>query len=647
MYESAKISIEYNLGLNLFDAPDMGRGLFIGRQREIQEMEKILQAQSASMGSIREVLVLGGMGGIGKTQLAITYAKQYRSSYSSIFWLNASSEGAMTTSLRALANRIKSPETVSKLKDDQLWIHVSNWLFELENTRWLLIFDNYDDPDQYNINTYYPPATHGSIIITTRQPDRVSGTKIKVRSMAEKEEGLRILATRSGRENVVSGEKSSPRRCRYLTVADPDARKLAERLDGHPLALATAGAFLSQSAVSFAKYLQQYEAKWKVIESIKELSDYPSRTLYSTWDLSFARIQQQNARAAHLLRFLAYLDHQDIWYDLLQGGQGGDQPAWFTDLASNEFIFEDAIQTLTRYCLVESSHQTGTYSLHVCVHDWTLDGLNHNVDTISYWLAVGCVAGHVSNAEWSDLSALKYRRCNPHAERLLHGRFQEVVNWHTLSRRESGKLDKIANLLSQQVQHKAAERMYLRALAGNEKALGPDHTSTLSTVHNLGNLYRDQGKLAEAEQMYLRALAGKEKAMGPDHPLTLLTVHNLGILYQDQGKLAEAEQMYLRALAGKEKALGPDHTSTLLTVHNLGILNQGQGKLAEAEQMYLRALAGKEKALGPDHTSTLSTIHGLGILYRNQGKLAVAEQMYLRALAGNEKALGPDHTSTL
>jgi hypothetical protein len=118
------------------------------------------------------------------------------------------------------------------------------------------------------------------------------------------------------------------------------------------LALATAGAFLSQSAVSFAKYLQQYEAKWKVIESIKELSDYPSRTLYSTWDLSFARIQQQNARAANLLRFLAYLDHQDIWYDLLQGGRGGDQPAWFTELASDEFIFEDAIQALIQYCLV-------------------------------------------------------------------------------------------------------------------------------------------------------------------------------------------------------------------------------------------------------------------------------------------------------
>ena len=75
--------------------------------------------------------------------------------------------------------------------------------------------------------------------------------------------------------------------------------------------------------------------------------------------------------------------------------------------------------------------------------------------------------------------------------------------------------------------------MYQRALAGTEKALGPDHTSTLYTVNNLGVLYRNQGKLAEAEEMHQRALAGKEKALGPDHTSTLDTVNNLGNLYQD------------------------------------------------------------------------------------------------------------------
>src|SRR6266498_849419 len=104
--------------------------------------------------------------------------------------------------------------------------------------------------------------------------------------------------------------------------------------------------------------------------------------------------------------------------------------------------------------------------------------------------------------------------------------------------------------------------MYERALQGYEKAWGPEHTSTLNTVNNLGSLYADQGKLVEAEQMYQRALQGYEKAWGPEHTLTLDTVNNLGILYADQRKMDEAEKMYQRALQGYEKALGPNLVST-------------------------------------------------------------------------------------
>jgi tetratricopeptide (TPR) repeat protein len=89
--------------------------------------------------------------------------------------------------------------------------------------------------------------------------------------------------------------------------------------------------------------------------------------------------------------------------------------------------------------------------------------------------------------------------------------------------------------------------MYNRALAGKEKAWGPDHTSTLETVNNLGDLYADKGRLADAERMYNRALAGKEKAWGPDHTSTLDTVNNLGVLYSAQGRFADAERMYNRA----------------------------------------------------------------------------------------------------
>jgi NB-ARC domain len=183
----------------------MGADLFVGRETELQEMEDILQPKSKSPD--RRVLVLGGMGGIGKTQLAISYAKQHRDSYSSAFWLNAASEATMNSSLRAVANRILLPATVGKLDDDQLRIEVLNWLSELENFRWLLILDNHDDPDGYKIQEYFPFVAHGSIIITTRLPDRLTGKKVKVRSMKKEEDSLRILATRSGRGDTESGDR--------------------------------------------------------------------------------------------------------------------------------------------------------------------------------------------------------------------------------------------------------------------------------------------------------------------------------------------------------------------------------------------------------------------------------------------------------
>ena len=182
----------------------MSDSLFIGRDTELEQIKRILLPDSNS--PTRKVLVLGGMGGIGKTQLATTYAKRHSSSYSSVFWLNATSEATLKSSFRGVANRVLPPETVGKLDDDEVCVRVSSWLSELDNNRWMLVVDNYDDPDQYDIAKYYPSVAHGSIIITTRQPRRVRGEQFKVESMTEANDSLAILAARSGRQGVLSGK---------------------------------------------------------------------------------------------------------------------------------------------------------------------------------------------------------------------------------------------------------------------------------------------------------------------------------------------------------------------------------------------------------------------------------------------------------
>lgn len=198
--------LAFERGVNLFDAPEIADSLFVGRGAEIQDMERILLPGSDS--SLRKILVLGGMGGIGKTQLSIAYTKKHRNDYTSVFWLNATSEFTLRSSLRQLARRALAVEDIDKVSDEIIWVRVSNWLCELNNSRWLLVYDNYDEPDAYDITKFYPPVVHGSIIVTTRLPSKVNGSAVLVRSLKEEKDSLQILSSRSERDGVEKGKLS-------------------------------------------------------------------------------------------------------------------------------------------------------------------------------------------------------------------------------------------------------------------------------------------------------------------------------------------------------------------------------------------------------------------------------------------------------
>jgi hypothetical protein len=191
------------VGVCLGQAPHIDSKSFIGRESEVDAMREALQPDDQSPEQRR--LVLGGIGGIGKTQLAIAYAKRQHRAYESIFWLNASSEATLKDSLRSIGEVIFDVQEPGDLEGEQILIHVGRWLSDTRNTRWLLIYDNYDDPDRFSIETYYPPASHGAMIVTTRRPDRVMGTSVRVQPLRNIEESLKILEIRSQREGAKSG----------------------------------------------------------------------------------------------------------------------------------------------------------------------------------------------------------------------------------------------------------------------------------------------------------------------------------------------------------------------------------------------------------------------------------------------------------
>lgn len=204
MVEAAEdFSFHEPAGIRLGRAPFIAAELFVGREEELNTIAETLQPVSESPEQQR--LVLGGMGGIGKTQLAIAYAKSHHHSYNSVFWLNAESEATLRDSFLSIAKQIFKLQQPDKLKDEEAVVHVCQWLSDPKNPRWLLILDNYDDPGEYEIEHYYPLASHGVLLITTRQPNLVAGKKIMVQPLKNIEHGLKILRSRSERLDTQLG----------------------------------------------------------------------------------------------------------------------------------------------------------------------------------------------------------------------------------------------------------------------------------------------------------------------------------------------------------------------------------------------------------------------------------------------------------
>ncbi|KAI0107085.1 hypothetical protein GGR51DRAFT_517343 [Nemania sp. FL0031] len=629
--------IDFSITFSLFDVPETYH--FVARTGELIEMREAL----ASDGS-RRIVVLHGLGGIGKTQIAIAYAKRYRDEYSAIFWLNIKDETSIQQSFTKVARQIllQHPEAsylraLDPQQDQEKVVEaVKAWLSLPGNTRWLLIYDNYDNPrlsndinDRgINISQFIPEAYQGSIIVTTRLSQVDLGHRIQVKKLESLHDSLEILATTSGRDGLDT---------------DIGAKRLIEELDGLPLALATAGTYLRHVPIRLADYLRLYNESWvRLHTDTPNLGSYQDRTLCSTWQLSYMQIQKQHPLAAHLLRWWAYFNNEDIWFELLQF-KNPDGPAWINEL-TDELNFNQAIGALHNYGFVEpyvsASDSVGSrgYSMHACVHSWTVSVLNKDPEDSLARATVACVAARVPSRNEDQFWSLQNRLLS-HAAKFSVMRLDNDngIEW---------AFNNLGSLYADRGKMEEAEAMYIRALRGYEKAWGPEHTLTLSTVNNLGNLYSNQGKLEEAEAMYIRALRGKEKAWGPEHTSTLNTVNNLGAVYSDQGRLEEAEAMYIRALRGCKKAWGPEHISTLDTVYRLGALYFNQGKLEEAEAILIRTLRGYEKVVSHEHILTLNTVNNLGALYFDQGKLEKAKAMYIRALRGYEKVVGPQNITS-
>ncbi|CAN9307788.1 unnamed protein product [Alternaria alternata] len=635
------------------------------------ELERVL-VPGPGQSQRQKIYVLHGLGGIGKTQLAVEFARRHHRRFSAVFWMDGRSEDSLKRSIANCAGRIPRGQIAETSRMyaaaangtdiDTVVRDVLAWLVHPDNTAWLLIFDNVDreytahggDPDAYDVRGYFSGADHGSVLVTTRLARLEQLGDSRQLGKVSKEQAQAIFESWYKKKyDVAEGEQ------------------LLALLDGLPLAIAHAGAYLQQTGVGLAAYLTFYEQQWSELMGSDDsaeppLKDYPDRCVWTTWIISYKAIRSHDETTANLLLLWSFLDNKDLWYDMFAAACKASRVAkeqlsgWIGDIATNGFKFSQSMRLLRNYSLIEEVEMIASYATHPVIHRWTYhyEG-QHFAPKLGQLatIAVGCAVPGDSEEKCSAMQ----RRLLPHAEACSIWLGESQIGRVTGSggraeidqnRNEEDVLlldatNLLGNLYSFQGKLVQAEQMYLQALRGHQEALGPNNISTLQVFNNLGALYRDQGKLSRAESMLKQALQGRQEAHGLKHEFTLDTVSNLGILYSMQGKMLEAEKMYERALRGYEEALGPKHTSTLRTVNNLGVLYRKQGNLAEAELMCERALQGYEETLGPKHVLTLGAVTNLSSLYSKQDKLAEAEQMCKRALQGYEEVLGLQHMSTL
>jgi tetratricopeptide (TPR) repeat protein len=642
---------------------------FTGRSTHLEDVRRALtQAASANL---TQPQAISGLGGVGKTQTAIEYAHLYRADYPAVLWSRADSRDALLSGFAVLAKLLN----LSREDEPDLTVlatAVRAWLES--NSGWLLVLDNVEDFAL--VRQFAPEGAEGHLLITTRL--RATGEfaeLIELRKM-EPDEGTLFLLRRA---KLI--QKSE---CLEAAVeSDRDlARQICAEMDGLPLALDQAGAFIEETPSSLAEYLALYRSEGSALRARRGELAPSHASVTITFSLAFAGVAAANPAAAELVRGCAFLAPDAIPEEVftLAGEKWGNPIA---ELIAKRLTWIEAIKSAGRFALIHRDSAGRNLHIHRLVQEVIKDEMA--VETRRRWeerviQALNVVFPKPKFQNWSrcerllpharmaarlveeigfgtaiaarllDASGvyLYYRMQYAEAEPLL--RRALVIREQALGPEHADTADSLNNLAwlcRNQGRYAEAEPLYRRALAIREKALGPDHHHTASSLNTLAWLYHNQGRYAEAEPLYRRALAIREKALGPDHSYTANSLYYLARLYHDQGHYSHAESFYRRALVIYEEAAGPDDPYTARGLNDLAALYYEQGRLTEAEPLFRRALAIREKVPVPEHPDTAASLHGLATLYDNLGSYADAEPLYRRALVIREKALGPEHPDTI